>query len=310
MFYGHSIETWIVFHLIVFALLAMDLGIFNRNAHVIKVKEALLWSLFWVAIGVSYGGYVWWHDGATSGMQYLTGYVVEKSLSVDNLFVFLVIFRAFHIPRQHQHRLLFWGILGAIVLRAIMIALGTALLAEFHWLIYIFGGFLIWTGWKIFKGGPEDVHPLETPTFRFLKKFFPISNEKYDGRFVVEENGKKHLSIGFAALVMIETSDVLFALDSVPAVFGVTRDPYLVYTSNIFAILGLRSLYFVLEDMMDRFHLLKFGLAIILTFVGLKMCLESVVHISPGLSLGVILAVLVGSVLLSFKFKPVENKKQ
>jgi len=304
MLYGHTYETWAVFHLIIFALLAFDLGIFNRKAHVIHVKEALLWSLFWIAIGVSYGGYVWYHDGATSGMQYLTGYVVEKSLSVDNLFVFLVIFRSFRIPRQHQHRLLFWGILGAILLRAVMIALGTALLEQFHFLIYLFGAFLIYTGYKIFREGDKEMDPRQTAVFKLLKRFLPLSDRDFHGKFTVKENGKTHFTLGFAALVLIETSDVLFALDSVPAVFGVTRDPYLVYTSNIFAILGLRSLYFVLEDMMEKFHLLKIGLAVILILVGLKMCLEAHVHISPGLSLSVICGILALSVILSTVIKP------
>lgn len=304
MLYGHTYATWIVFHAILFGLLALDLGIFNRKAHIVHMREALLWSAFWISIGIGYGGYVWFHDGQASGVQYLTGFVVEKSLSVDNLFVFLVIFRAFQIPRLHQHRLLFWGILGAIVLRAGMIALGTALLDRFHFLIYIFGAFLIFTGYKIFRGGTENMNPRGSATFRLLKRFLPLSEAPYQGHLIVREHGRRVFSIGFAALMLIESSDVIFALDSVPAVFGITRDPYLVYTSNIFAILGLRSLYFVLEDMMDKFHLLKYGLALILALVGTKMCLESVLPISPGLSLAIILTILATSILLSIKIKP------
>ncbi len=301
MFLGHTIETWIIFHLIVFFLLVLDLGVLNRKAHVINIKEALGWSVFWIAIGVSYGAYVAWRDGATAGTEYLTGYVVEKSLSVDNLFVFLVIFKAFQIPRIHQHRLLFWGILGAIVLRGIMIALGTQLLNQFHWVIYVFGAFLIWTGWKMFRGGMDEMNPLDGTVFRVLKKFLPFSEKPYDGHFIVKEGGKKKLSIGFAALMVIESSDVLFAVDSVPAVFGVTRDPYIVYTSNIFAILGLRSLYFVLEDMLHRFHLLKYGLSVILVLVGVKMCMEPIYKVPPVWSLAMILSILATSIVLSLK---------
>ena len=304
MLYGHTYQAWLIFHAIIFGLLAFDLGVMNRKDHVIRVKEALLWSLFWIALGLSFGAYVWMRDGAAAGTQYLTGYVVEKSLSVDNLFVFLVIFRAFKIERQHQHRMLFWGILGAIILRGAMIAVGSALLERFHFLIYIFGAFLIYTGFKMFQGGVEELNPLETRTFKLLKKFLPLSDKPHHGHFFIRENGRLTLSIGFAALALIETSDVLFALDSVPAVFGVTRDPYIVYTSNIFAILGLRSLFFVLEDLMAKFHLLKYGLSAILVLVGVKMCVEPLVHVPPAAGLIVILTILLISVFLSLKNPP------
>jgi tellurite resistance protein TerC len=298
---GHTFESWLLFHVIVAFLLLLDLGIVNRKSHVVHIKEALLWSFFWVLIGLSFGAYIYYHDGPVSGLQYLTGYIVEKSLSVDNLFVFLVIFSAFKIQRQYQHRLLFWGIIGAIVLRGIMIFLGAQLIESFHWIIYVFGAFLLITGYKMLKGGVEDLDPHDTFVFKVLKKFFPLSVEPYHGKFLVVEGGRKKLSYGFAALVVIEFSDVLFAVDSIPAVFGVTRDPYIVYTSNIFAILGLRSLFFVLEDMLHRFVLLKYGLGVILLFVGTKMLIEHWVPISSGISLLVIATILATSIILSLK---------
>jgi tellurite resistance protein TerC len=303
MFGGHSIETWIVFHLVIALLLILDLGVFNRKSHVIHIREALLWSVFWIAIGVSYGAYIYNRDGSVAGVEYLTGYIVEKSLSVDNLFVFLLIFQSFKIPRRFQHRLLFWGIIGAIFLRATMIALGAQLLENFHWVIYIFGAFLIYTGIKMFSGHGEELDPHNTVVMKILKKYFPVSVSPYDGKFFVIENGLKKMSYGFAALVVIEFCDVVFAVDSIPAVFGVTRDPYLVYTSNIFAILGLRSLFFVLEDMLHRFYLLKYGLGVILCFVGAKMLLEHWYKIPPLYSLLVIGVILITSVLLSLRKK-------
>lgn len=296
----HNLTWWIGFNLLILLLLALDLGVFNKNAHVIKLKEAALWSVFWIILGLSFGAFVWFEDGPTIGMQYLTGYVVEKSLSVDNLFVFLVIFRSFRIEKQHQHRLLFWGILGAIVLRGLMIAAGTHLLSHFHWVIYVFGIFLVYTGVMLAFSGDKEFDPKASSVYKFITKVLPFTDEPHGGRLTKIVNGKRLFTLAFAALVVIEASDVMFALDSVPAVFGVTRDPFIVYSSNIFAILGLRSLFFVLEDFMDRFHLLKYGLSIVLTFVGLKMCFEWYVSISPALSLAVIGVVLGGSVVLSF----------
>lgn len=308
MLANHSIETWLIFHLFIFALLALDLGVLNRKAHVIGIKEALGWSLVWIFIGVSFGWYVSWHDGADAGAAYLAGYIVEKSLSVDNLFVFAIIFSAFKIERRLQHRLLFWGILGAIVLRGIMIALGAELLERFHWVIYIFGAFLVYTGFKLFGSHDKDpLDPHNSPFLKLLKKFLPFTESPHHGKFMLLENGKKKFTTFFAALVLIESSDVIFALDSVPAVFGVTRDPFIVYTSNIFAILGLRSLFFVLEDMLYRFHLLKVGLALVLIFVGGKMLAEPFFHISTWTSLAVISVILVSSVVLSWTFPPKKN---
>ncbi len=302
-----SFETWAAFNLLILGLLALDIGLFNRRAHVIRLKEALLWSLFWIALGVAFGGYVWLHEGRTAGILYLTGYVVEKSLSVDNLFVFLVIFQSLRIDRKYQHRLLFWGILGAIVLRGLMIAAGTALLVRFHWLIYVFGVFLIYTGVKLLLGGGESADPRNGRLFKLLERVMPLSEKEHAGRFFVVENGRKKASIALLALVLVEFSDVLFALDSVPAVFGVTRDPYIVYTSNIFAILGLRALFFVLQDFMDRFHLLKYGLSAVLVLVGVKMCFEEFVHVPPALGLAVVGVLLGIPVIMSFVFPSARN---
>ena len=297
--YGHSLETWIVFHLIILFLLAMDLGVFNKKSHIIGIKEALGWSAFWVAIGLSYGGYVFWHDGSKAGFEYLTGYVVEKSLSVDNLFVFAAIFSSFQIKRIYQHRLLFWGVIGAIVLRAVMIIAGTELLERFHWLLYLFGAFLVYTGITFLKDKAEEKDPSKSKLLVFLRRFLPFSSQPHEGRMMVRESGRFKATDLFAVLIVIEVSDVIFALDSVPAVFGVTKDPYIVYTSNVFAILGLRSLFFVLEDLLVRFHLLKKGLAVVLMFVGAKMIAEPWQSIPSHVSLGIILLTLIAACGLS-----------
>lgn len=303
----HSLTWWISFNILILVLLALDLGVFNKKAHVIKLKEAALWSVFWIILGLGFGAFMWYQEGREIGMQYITGYVVEKSLSVDNLFVFLVIFRSFQIEKQHQHRLLFWGILGAIVLRGIMIAAGTQLINTFHWVIYVFGVFLVWTGFSLWFSGDKKFEPQESPVFAVLKKILPFTEEPHEGKLTKVINGKRYFTLAFAALVLIEASDVMFAVDSVPAVFGITRDPFIVYSSNIFAILGLRSLFFVLEDFMDRFHLLKYGLSIVLTFVGLKMSFERYGKVPPSISLSVIGIVLAGSMVLSFWIPPKES---
>ena len=257
----HRTQAWVIFNALVAFLLILDLGLFNRKAHVIRLKEALGWSVFWIVLGLGFGAFVYEYISPTAGIEYVTGYIVEKSLSVDNLFVFLLIFRAFQIDKKYQHRLLFWGVIGAIILRVIMIGIGAQLIVRFHWIIQVFGVFLIWTGVKLFREVNEQFDPKASPVLKLVQKFLPITDEPHPGRFTVTET---KFTLAFVALILIEVSDVLFAVDSVPAVFGVSKDPFIVYTSNIFAILGLRSLFFVLEDFMDRFHLLKYGLAVIL----------------------------------------------
>jgi len=299
-----GMSSWIIFHAIIIFLLAMDLGVLNKNAHVIRMKEALFWSVIWIILGLGFGGYIYWQFGSASAAEYVTGYIVEKSLSVDNLFVFAVIFSSFAIERKFQHRLLFWGILGAILLRGVMIFAGTELLQRFHWLIQVFGAFLLLTGLKLLLiRNEKEKDPTKNIILRIVKKILPFTDEPHEGHLIKRTPQGIRFTTFFAALVVVETSDVIFALDSVPAVFGVTKDPFIVYTSNIFAILGLRSLFFVLEELLVRFHLLKIGLSLILIYVGVKMLLEKYLHISPWLSLGIIAMLLGLSIVMSFVIK-------
>jgi tellurite resistance protein TerC len=309
MMLGTDLKHWIVFHAVFFGLLLFDLLVVNRKSHVIAPKQAALWTLFWVGCGLLFGVYIGSQLGWDKASLYFTGYVVEESLSIDNLFVFIVIFSSFKVPPSHQHRLLFWGIMGAIIMRGLLIVLGVSLLAKFEWLIFIFGLFLVWTAVKIYKGGTEELDPTHTPAYRFAKRFLPLSSRHETAHFFVREAGKLKMTMGFVVLLVIESSDLLFALDSVPAVLGITRDPYIVYTSNLFAILGLRSLYFLLQNAMNRFHLLKYGLSIVLAYVGGKMLVEAgsqyasghPLHMPPLMNLGIILLVLLVSIVLSLK---------
>jgi tellurite resistance protein TerC len=291
---------WGGFVLLVLTLLALDLGVVNRKDHVIRSREALLWSLFWVALSLLFNVFVWWRFGSRPGLEFLTGYVVEKSLSVDNLFVFVLIFRSLGIPGQYQHRVLFWGVVSALVLRAVMIIGGVALLARFQWLIYVFGGFLIVSGLKFFFGRDEEPHPEKSAVFRWTRRFVPTTPRFHGHSFFTVEHGRRVATPLFLALVLIEFSDIVFAVDSIPAVFAVTRDPFIVFTSNIFAILGLRSLYFLLADLLDKFTYLKPGLAAVLVFVGVKMLVVDFVHVHPLISLSVIVTILAVAVVASF----------
>jgi tellurite resistance protein TerC len=295
----HTMLEWGAFLGLVLAMLALDLGVLNRKDHVIGPKEALGWSVLWVTLALAFGGYVWFRHGAETGLEYLTGYVIEKSLSVDNIFVFVVIFGALGIPAMYQHRVLFWGILSALVLRGAMIAAGSALLHRFHWVIYVFGGFLILTGVKLLwaRGGAE--HPEKSAVFRFLRRVIPASPRLEGNRFFVREAGKWLATPLFFALALVEITDVIFAVDSIPAIFAVTDDPYIVFTSNVFAMLGLRSLYFLLAGFVDKFTYLKPSLAFVLVFVGAKMALVDVMKIPATVSLGIILAILGTGVLAS-----------
>jgi len=294
---------WIFFHIIVLTLLVLDLGVFHKKNKSQTIREAFLWSLFWIACGLLFSLYIFYTRGAGATAEYLTAYVVEKSLSVDNLFVFLVIFSSMKIEMRYQHRLLFWGIIGAIILRGIMIFAGIALVELFHPILYIFGAFLVWTGIKLLKSDEkEEFHPEKSKVFRFLNKLFPIDMNHSGSHFIIK---KPHTKAGWAftrsfiALCLIESSDVLFAVDSVPAVLGISKDSYIVYTSNIFAILGLRSLFFVLESLIKKFKYLNYGISAVLVFVGLKMMLEKWIHITPMTNLMVIGLLLGGSVVAS-----------
>jgi tellurite resistance protein TerC len=290
---------WIGFTIFVLAMLALDLGVFHRRAHAISIKEALLWSIVWMALAFTFNAGVYSWFGATRGLEFLTGYLIEKALAVDNIFVFAVIFSYFAVPVAYQHRVLFWGILGALVLRAIFIVLGAALLQKFHWVIYIFGAFLILTGVKLLLQGDDEIHPERNPVFRLFKRMVRSVSEYDSGQFFLSKNGKWYATPLLLVLVSIEVTDVIFALDSIPAIFAVTSDPFIVYTSNIFAILGLRSLYFLLAGVMHKFQYLKIGLALVLAFVGTKMVLADIYKIPIAASLGVVAALITGSVILS-----------
>jgi tellurite resistance protein TerC len=285
-------------------MLALDLGVFHRKAHTVSIKEASIWSVVWVCLAMIFNVAVYFAWGSEKALEFLTGYVIEKSLSVDNLFVFLMIFQYFNTPSQYQHRVLFWGILGALILRAIFIATGSALLSNFHWMIYVFGGFLVVTGIKMYLQGDEKIEPEKNPVVRLFERWVPIIR-KYDGqKFFIRREGKSYATLLMLVLIVVETTDVIFAIDSIPAIFAITDDPFIVYTSNVFAILGLRALYFMLAGVMEMFVYLKVGLSFVLCFVGAKMMLADIYKIPIGASLAVIGGVLLLSIIASRLIKP------
>ncbi len=295
-----SIWLWVGFNLFVLAMLALDLGVFHRKTHVVTFKESITWTAVWVAMAMLFNVGVVYLMGKEKGLEFFTGYVIEKSLSVDNVFVFALLFSYFAVPALYQHKVLFWGILGALVMRAVMIVLGAALITKFSWIIYIFGGFLILTGIKMIVKRDEEIHPERNPVVRWFKRLMPVTPDYRGDKFFVREDGVRKATPLFVALLMVEISDVIFAVDSIPAIFAVTKDPFIVYTSNVFAILGLRSLYFALAGVMDKFHYLKIGLGVVLTFVGVKMVLAHTAwKIDTMVSLGVIVLVLATSVVMS-----------
>ncbi len=294
-------STWLYasFTAFVALMLAIDLGIFHRKTHAVSLREALTWSGVWVGLALLFNVGVWTWRGPEAGIQFLTGYVVEKSLSVDNLFVFLIVFSYFAVPKELEHKVLFWGILGALLLRALMIAAGAALLANFHWVIYVFGGFLILTALKLALQKEESARPDRNPVVRIFRRLMPVT-DTYDGdRFFTRRAGKLAATPLFLVLLTVEFTDVVFAVDSIPAIFAITPDPFIVYTSNIFAILGLRSLYFALSGVLGLFTYLKPALALVLGFVGVKMVSSDFVKISPLVSLGVIVGILGAAIALS-----------
>ena len=295
---------WIAFNVFVLGMLALDLGVFHRKAHAVSIKEASTWSAIWIALAMVFNLGVYYAWGSEKALEFLTGYVIEKSLSVDNLFVFLMIFQYFNTPSEYQHRVLFWGILGALVLRAIFIAAGAALLANFHWMMYVFGGFLVVTGIKMYLQGEEKLDPEKNPVVLLFERCVPVV-KRYEGQnFFSKENGKRHATLLMLVLLVVETTDVIFAVDSIPAIFAITQDPFIVYTSNVFAILGLRALYFMLAGVMEMFVYLKVGLSFVLIFVGAKMLLVDIYKIPIAVSLGVIGGVLGLSILASWAFPP------
>ncbi len=291
---------WIGFNVFVLAMLALDLGVFHRKSHVVSLKESLTWTTVWVTLALVFNVGVWHFAGPQKGLEFFTGYVIEKSLSVDNVFVIALLFSYFAVPPVYQHKVLFWGILGALVMRAIMIVAGAALIAKFAWIIYIFGGFLLLTGIKMMVKREEEIHPERNPVVKWFKRMMPVTSDYRGDRFFVREGGIRQATPLFVVLLLVEFTDLIFAVDSIPAIFAVTTDPFIVYTSNVFAILGLRSLYFALGGVMDKFHYLKIGLGAVLTFVGVKMLLaHSAWPIPTFTSLGVIVLILTTAVVAS-----------
>lgn len=294
-----SIWKWIIFNVFVLAMLALDLGVFHRKSHAVKLKEALGWSAVWITLALLYNVGVYFWLGQAKALEFLTGYVIEKSLSVDNIFVFIMLFSYFRVPSEYQHKVLFWGILGALVMRAIFIALGVALIQKFEWVIYIFGAVLIYSGIKMAMEKDAEVHPEHNPILRLFRKAFPVTQGFEGNRFWVRRETGLLATPLMVVLVVVETTDVVFAVDSIPAVLAITQDPFIVYTSNVFAILGLRALYFALAGVMNVFHFLHYGLSLILVFVGVKMICSHWFKIPIGVALGVVAGVLVLSVAAS-----------
>jgi len=299
-----SIYFWIGFHVFIFFMLALDLGIFNRKEHKVPVKEAVIWSAVWISLALLFDLFIFFEFGKTKALEFITGYVIEYSLSVDNIFVFILIFTYFSVQEKYQHKILFWGIMGALVMRGIFIFAGVALITKFHWIILIFGGFLVFTGIKMLFQKETQVDPEKNPVVRFFRKFLPVTDELHGGRLLVRLNHKLYATPLFLVLLVIESSDLIFAVDSIPAILAISHDRFIVYTSNIFAILGLRSLYFAISGIMGYFRYLKTGLAFVLTFVGLKMLASFInFEIPIILSLAVIISILLISILASVIIK-------
>jgi tellurite resistance protein TerC len=293
-----------VFVSVVLVLLFLDLGVFHRKAHAVGVREALLWSCAWVLLSVSFGAWVYWRFGSKAGLEFYAGYLIEYALSVDNVFVFILLFSYFSVPTKLHHRVLFWGILGALVMRATFILAGAFLLQAFHWVIYVFGLFLVYTGFKILRHGETKVEPQKNPVVRLFRTLLPIASGYESGGFFARIDGRWLATPLALVLVTVETTDLVFAVDSIPAIFAVTNDPFIVYTSNICAILGLRSMYFLLAAVVGRFAYLSTGLGVVLMFVGWKMLLADIYHIPIAVSLVIVAVVLIGSVVLSLCMPP------
>nr|WP_205502524.1 TerC family protein [Rufibacter sp. SYSU D00308] len=299
---------WVGFNAFVLILLALDLFVFHRKTHVVKIKEALLWSLFWILLSFAFNIFIYYWKGSGPALEFLTAYLIEKSLSVDNLFVFILIFNFFQVPQKYQHKILFWGVLGALFFRAVFILVGVALLAKFHFIVYILGAFLIFTGIKMAtSSGNEDIDPESNPVVKFVSRYMPITNRHYEDKFFVRLDKTLFATPLFLVLVMVETTDVVFAADSIPAILAISKDPFIVYTSNVFALLGLRALYFALAGIMQLFHYLHYGLSLILVFIGVKLVISEFYHINMVFALGVVAFILTTSVILSLVFPKKEK---
>ena len=300
---------WLGFGLFLVVMLALDLGVFHKNSHVIEFKEAITWSSIWIGLALVFNVGVFYFAGKAKGLEFFTGYLIEKSLSIDNVFIIALIFTYFNVPREYQHRVLFWGVIGALIMRAILIAVGAALITEFTWIIYIFGAFLIFTGFKMYFQKDHKIDPDKNPLVRLSKKLIPVTDQYNKEKFFVIKDDKRYATPLFLVLLLVETTDLIFAVDSIPAIFAISKDPFIVFTSNAFAILGLRSLYFALAGVIHKFYYLKAGLSVILIFVGIKMLLIDIYKIPIGISLGFITLVIFISIYASVqKNKNLENK--
>ena len=292
---------WILFNLFVAAMLGLDLGVFHRPGHAIKFREAVGWSVIWIALAAIFAVIVFFWHGRSQSLEFVTGYIVELSLSVDNLFIFLLIFRYFKVPPTDQHKVLFWGILGALVMRGLFILLGVSLISRFHWIVYVFGAFLVYSGIKLIFQDDDDVHPERNPVLRLFRRVMPVTETYEEGKFLVRNPGLMATPL-LVVLVVVETTDLIFATDSIPAVLAITLNSFIVYTSNVFAILGLRSMYFALAGMMEVFHYLHYGLSVVLIFIGAKMLVSHYYQIPTAIALGVVAGVLAISVAASLAF--------
>jgi tellurite resistance protein TerC len=301
----HSVGSpllWGVFAAVVVAALAVDLFVFHRRAHEVRFREAATWVVVWIALAVAFGLGLWWMRGSKPALEFFTGYLVEYALSVDNIFVFIVIFRYFNTPSELRHRVLFWGIVGAVVLRGVFVILGVALISRFHWVIYLFGAFLLWTGIGLLRKSEIEIDPASNPMLRFLRRFMRVG-----ARFLTRVDGRLFATPLLVVLLVIEASDVVFAVDSIPAIFGITHDPFVVFTSNIFAVLGLRALYFVLHDLVTRFAYLHYGLGLVLAFIGGKMLASGFYEVPVVWSLAVVIGLLAGAIVLSLLRPPASD---
>ena len=304
----HQMLGWVGFSVFILIMLALDLGVFHHQSHVVTMKEAILWSVGWVVLALIFNIGIYFYDGSDKALKFLTGYLVERALSLDNIFVFLLIFNFFRVPELHQYKVLFWGIVGAIVIRGVFIAMGVTLIEKFHWVVYVLGFFLVVTGIKLAMEKDKKVEPEKNPVLKLFRKFMPVTKDYEGGQFFVRGRNQLSATPLFVTLLAVATTDVVFAVDSIPAILAITTDLFIVVSSNVFAILGLRALYFALAGMMKMFHLLHYGLAAILVFVGIKMILADIYKIPIGIALDIIVAILGTSILLSFWLAPKAKK--
>lgn len=300
--FQHSTTLWVVFNIFVLIMIIIDLLVFHKDEHEVSIKESLTWTAIWIGLALLFNAGIWYYMGPPTALDFLTGYLIEKSLSIDNIFVFLLIFSYFKVHPRYQHNVLFWGIMGALVFRFIFIILGVGLIQRFHWIIYVFGAFLVFTGIKLALEKDKEVHPENNPILRLFRKMVPITKEYHKQKLFIKKGGKLFATPLMVVLIVIETTDIIFAVDSIPAILAITQDPFIVYSSNVFAILGLRALYFAMSGIMQLFHYLHYGLAIILSFVGVKMLLVDVYHIPTVFALGFIVVVISLSILFSYLY--------